>query len=79
MIGNSLLCDICGNSGHSKESYPKYRVTAENKARETYKTVQRNKYTQRKTNLPKWTYRDLIHPFYQYKGPKLVWLPKSNL
>ena len=79
MIGNSLLCIICGNSGDSKENYPKYGVSAENNARGTYKTVQRNRYTQRKNNMPKWAYRDLIHPFYQYKGPKLVWVPKSNI
>ena len=33
MIGNSLLCIICVNSGHSKENCLKYRFTAENKAR----------------------------------------------
>ena len=37
MIGNSLLCIIGGNSVHSKENCPKYRVTAENKARGTLK------------------------------------------
>ena len=79
MIENSLLCIICSNSGHSKENCPKYRVSVEKKARGIYKTVQRNRYTQRKNNLPKWAHRDLIHPFYQYKGPKLVWVPKSNL
>ena len=79
MIGNSLLCIICVNSGHSKENCLKYRFTAENKTKGTCKVVQRNMYTQRKTNLPKSAHRDLIHPFYQYKGPKLVWIPKSNL
>ena len=79
MIGNFLLCIIGCNTSHSKENCPKCRVTAENKARGTYKIVQRNMYTQRKTNLPKSAHRDLIHPFYQYKGPKLVWVPKSNL
>ena len=52
MIGNFLLCIIGCNSSHSKENCSKYRVTAENKARGTYKIVQRNMYTQRKTNLP---------------------------
>ena len=77
--GNPMFCIICGISGHSKQYCPKYKASAENNARGTYKTVQRNRYTQRKNNLPKWAYRDLIHPFCQYKGPKLVWFPKSNI
>ena len=27
----------------------------------------------------KWAHRDLIYPFDQSKGPKLVWVPKPNL
>ena len=77
--GNPMFCIICGILGHSKQYCPKYKASAENNARGTYKTVQRNRYTQRKNNLPKWAYRDLIHPFCQYKGPKLVWVPKSNI
>ncbi|XP_070032920.1 uncharacterized protein [Nicotiana tomentosiformis] len=29
--------------------------------------------------LPFWERRDLIHPFSDKKGPKLVWVPKTNL
>lgn len=33
-----------------------------------------------KTNsLPFWAKRDLIHPFTNKKGPKLIWVPKSNI
>ena len=64
-----MFCIISGISVHSKQYCPKYKASAENNARGTYKTVQRNMYTQRKNNLPKWAYRDLIHPFINTNDP----------
>ena len=64
MIEIPLLWIICGNSGHAKQNCLKYRVNCKkNKTRGTSKIVQRNMYTQRKTNLSKWAHRDLIHSF----------------
>ena len=40
VIGNSLICIICGNLGDSKENCPKYGVSVENNARGTYKIVE---------------------------------------
>ena len=53
MIGNSLLCITCDNSGHFKENCPKYKISAENKARGIYETVQKIRYIPRKSSLPK--------------------------
>ena len=53
MIENSLLCIICGNLGHSNKNCLKYRVSAENKARGIYETVQKIRYIPRKSSLPK--------------------------
>ena len=36
---NPMFCIICGISGHSKQYCPKYKASAENKARGIYKTV----------------------------------------
>ena len=47
MIENSLSYIIFGNSGRSKKNCPKYRVSAENKARGIYETLQRNMYIPR--------------------------------
>ena len=78
--GNPTFCIVCGNSGHSKQYCPKYKMTTEeDNPTRTYITVQRNRYIPRKNSLPNWARRNLIHPFDQNKEPKLILVPKSNL
>ena len=49
---NPMFCIICGISGHSKQYCPKYKASAENNARGTYKTVQRNSILKEKIICP---------------------------
>lgn len=71
---------LCGKLGHPTTKCP---VAAKCRNRSTllskgnnYKPVLRNRFT---NLLPHWEKRNLIHPFYHKKGPKLVWVPKTNL
>ncbi|XP_070009864.1 uncharacterized protein [Nicotiana sylvestris] len=70
----------CGNTGRFKEgvqtknqSVQKDKVVAE-----TVTTKEGPGSTHKKRTLPAWTKRTLIHPLAYYKGPKLIWVPKTN-
>jgi len=73
------LCYICGKIG-----YPTTECLVANDFRiRNTKFANGNKFIpvgrNRSTNqLPRWARRNLIHPFDHKKGPKLVWVPKTN-
>ena len=88
----SDLCTHCGNIGHSRGVCPtaiahinkNIKVASKRKINHVKRNESRhrNRLVQNKKSenvLPKWINRNLIHPFDQRKGPKLVWVPKSNL
>jgi len=62
------ICTHYRKTGHYKSEY---------NAKE--KASQKNKiFVQEKNRLPVWAKRNLIYPFAYRKGPKLVWVPKTN-
>ncbi|XP_070004627.1 uncharacterized protein [Nicotiana sylvestris] len=62
------ICTHCGKTGHYKSE-----CNAKEKASQNNKT-----FVQEKNRLSGWAKRNLIHPFAYRKGPKLVWVPKTN-
>ncbi|XP_070057648.1 uncharacterized protein [Nicotiana tomentosiformis] len=80
-VPDSWLCTHCGNTGHFKETYKaKFQSQQKNKVfAKKVITVKKHAPSYNKRVFPTWTKRTLIHPFSHYKGPKLVWVPKSNL
>ena len=82
------LCTHCGNSGHLKnqckalfEAFQKNVKFTKKEKTDTAKNLVRNKNApyKRFSYLPLWARRNLIHPFTHIKGPKLIWVPKTNL
>ena len=82
------LCTHCGNSGHLKnqckvlfEAFQKNVKFTKKEKTDTAKNLVRNKNSPNKrfSYLPLWARRNLIHPFIHIKGPKLIWVPKTNL
>ncbi|XP_027774342.1 uncharacterized protein LOC114078040 [Solanum pennellii] len=82
------LCTHCGNSGHLKnqckalfEAFQKNVKFTKKEKTDTAKNLVRNKNAPNKrfSYLPFWARRNLIHPFTHIKGPKLIWVPKTNL
>ena len=67
--GNPMFCIICGISGHSKQYCPKYKASAENNARGTYKTVQRNSILKEKIICPSGLIEILFILFINTKDP----------
>lgn len=59
----NMLCTFFGKIGHYKAS-----CTIAAKAKNKNK----------RAAFPLWARKDLIHPFSYKKGPKLVWVNKSN-
>ena len=82
------LCTHCGNSGHLKnqckalfEAFQENVKFTKKEKIDTAKNPVRNKNAPNKrfSYLPLWARRNLIHPFTHIKGPKLIWVPKTNL
>lgn len=82
------LCTHCGNSGHLKnqckalfEVFQKNAKFTKKEKTDTAKNLVRKKNASNKrfSYLPLWARRNLIHPFTHVKGPKLIWVPKTNL
>ena len=81
------LCTHCGNSVHLKnqckalfEAFQKNVKFTKKEKTDTAKNLVRNKNAPNKrfSYLPLWARRNLIHPFTHIKGPKLIWVPKTN-
>lgn len=69
------LCYTCGKTGHPTTECPKIlKVLHKNMELVKMKTLVCDK----RNILPTWARRKLIHPFDHKKGPKLVWVPKTN-
>ncbi|XP_070047919.1 uncharacterized protein [Nicotiana tomentosiformis] len=67
-LPENKICTHCGKTGHYKsECIAKEKTSQKNK-----------KFVQGKNRLPGWAKKNLIHPFAYRKGPKLVWVPKTN-
>ncbi|XP_075094706.1 uncharacterized protein LOC142173300 isoform X1 [Nicotiana tabacum] len=67
-LPENKVCTHCGKTGHYKSE-----CTVKKKA------SQKNKeFVQRKNRLSVWAKKNLIHHFVYRKGPKLVWVPKTN-
>ncbi|XP_070002785.1 uncharacterized protein [Nicotiana sylvestris] len=70
----------CGNTkGFNEDVQAKNQSVQKNKVfAETVTTKEGPGSTYKKRTLSTWTKRTLIHPLAYYKGPKLVWVPKTN-
>jgi len=94
-ISDNNMCTHCGRVGHFRDTCPalihaQFRNTfgiAKNVKKEEEPKLNPPIHTKWiKVNkkiasnpLPFWARRDLIHHFSNKKGPKLVWVPKTNL
>ncbi|XP_070032385.1 uncharacterized protein [Nicotiana tomentosiformis] len=79
-VPDNWLCTHCGNTRHVKKTC-KVRFQSQQKNKvfaEKVTIAKKPAPSYNKRVLPAWTKRTLIHPFSHYKGPKLVWVLKSN-
>ncbi|XP_070036234.1 uncharacterized protein [Nicotiana tomentosiformis] len=79
-IPDNWLCTHCGNTVHFKETCKaKFQSQQKNKVfAKKVTTVKEPGPLYKRCMMPAWTKKVRIHPFPNYKGPKLVWVPKSN-
>lgn len=74
-----MLCTFCGKTGHLRGNCSAVvKAKCNNVVKANHTTVVKTLAKTKKTALPSWARKDLIHPFFGKKGPKLVWVPKSN-
>lgn len=67
------LCYLCGKIGHPTTEYPIANNVRNRNTSQVYKRWPKNdKRNWSRNMLPSWANKDLIHPFYNRKGPKLV-------